>query len=166
MRRAFTLVEVLIVLAIVVILAAIIISSLNVGKNVVQSQVSRTDTELNQIHNALLMYYVENREWPDDVSRGLPNGLEEYLGPGEWPDAPFNSVSEYDWDNFTGSDGKQVLQISVRFCPLGNQSACQFPSADWASGFDYFSSYYYCVQGICRAHPNKPDSHPGYCMNC
>lgn len=165
-RSGFTLIELLIVVAIISVLAWIIVYAVNIPKTILNTQVTRTNVELEQIYDAVSLYYLANHVWPSDVSRGLPSGLEYYLGPGEWPDAPFNDVSEYDWDNFIGSDGNQVLQISVRFCPLGNSSACKFPNADWAENFDYYSSYYYCIQGICRAHPDKPDDHPGYCMNC
>lgn len=165
-KRGFTLIEVLIVVVIVTILASIVLFAINPGKSILNSQEARANTELNQIRTALFMYFYENKSWPADVSRGLPNGLEEYLGPGEWPDAPFNDVSEYDWDNFTGSDGNQVLQISIRFCPLGQPSQCKFPDAEWAEDFDYYSSYYFCVQGICKAHPDRPDNHPAYCVNC
>jgi len=164
--KAFTLTEIIIVIAIIMILLGIVILAINPGRQVLDTQVTRANAELTAIRDALYTYYYETREWPDDVNRGLPNGIEEYLGPGIWPYAPFNDVSEYDWDNFTGSDGNQVLQISIRFCPLGESDECQFPNADWAEDFDYYSSYYYCIKGICRAHPGKPDDHPGYCVNC
>lgn len=154
------------VVALMAILLAIMLWALNVPKIVFGTALTRTDAELTAIYRAVNLYKLKHGVWPDDVDRGLPNGIEEFLGPGEWPDAPLNDVSVYDWDNFTGSDGNQVVQISVRFCPLGNSSACQFPDVDWAEDFNYHSSYYLCIEGICRAHPGKPDNHPGYCMNC
>ena len=159
-------IEVILVVMLIAVLASIVIIAINPLKSILGATTARADVELHQIHDALYMYYFDNRFWPADVSRGLPSGLEFYLGPGEWPRAPFNDVSEYDWDNFTGSDGRQVLQVSVRFCPLGAPDECEFPRADWAANFDYHSSYYWCIQGVCKAHPNKPDDHPGYCANC
>ncbi|MFA5855652.1 MAG: type II secretion system protein [Candidatus Gracilibacteria bacterium] len=165
-KKSFTLIEVLLVVVIIAILAGIVIVAVNPLRMILGTNESRASAELLAIRDALYMYYYDNRKWPDDVSRGLPNGIEENLGAGEWPMAPFNDVSEYDWDNFIGSDGKQVLQISIRFCPLGRADQCEFPDADWAENFDYYSSYYFCIQGKCRAHPDKPDNHPGHCVNC
>ena len=25
---------------------------------------------------------------------------------------------------------------------------------------------YWCITGVCRAHPSSSDSHPAYCLNC
>jgi hypothetical protein len=58
------------------------------------------------------------------------------------------------------------LQISIRFCPVGQPSQCVFPQQSWAANFDINSSVYYCVEGACRAHVNQPANHPGYCVNC
>lgn len=165
-QKSFTLVEIILVVTLIAILGTIVVVAINIPKMMLGSVEARADSELKQIHDALYLYYYDNRAWPADVSRGLPSGLEFYLGDGSWPMAPFNDVSEYDWDNFIGSDGNQVLQISIRFCPLGDSAGCQFPNADWAEDFDYYSSYYYCIQGICKAHPSMPDNHPGYCTNC
>ncbi len=165
-KNAFTLIEIMIVIAIIAVLSGIVIIAINISRSMVTTHEARADAELNQIHDAVYFYFFENHVWPDDVNRGLPAGIEVYLGDGDWPEAPFNDVSEYDWDNFIGSDGNQVLQISIRFCPLGESDRCEFPNADWAEDFDYYSSYYHCIQGICRAHPGKPDGHPGYCTNC
>jgi hypothetical protein len=130
------------------------------------AKISRTEGELTEISKATYQFVVDNDGvWPNDVSRGIPPGIEDYLGPGEWPDAPWEG-SEYDWDNFIGSSGEEVYQISVRFCQLGQPETCKFPDEEWADEFDYHSSYFYCIQGKCRAHPGKPDTHPGYCVNC
>ena len=164
-RDAFTLIELLLVIALIAILSSLLYGRL--GGFLFKAREARALAELNQISSATKQMVIDlGGDWPADVSRGVPPGIEEYLGPGNWPDAPFNDVAEYDWDNFTGSDGKQVYQISIRFCPLGQSSLCQFPDAEWAENFDYHSSYYLCLQGKCKAHPGKPDDHPGYCVNC
>jgi len=168
-RQGFTLLEILLVMAIIS--AMYLIVSHYTGGIVglfEKAREARADAELNQIYDATYHWLIDRggTEWPADVNRGMPPGIEEYLGPGSWPDAPFNEVAEYDWDAFTGSDGKPVYQISIRFCPLGQPSQCKFPDLPWAADFDYHSSYYFCIEGRCRAHPGKPDNHPGYCMNC
>ena len=165
-KPGFTLLEVLIAITIIGILYATVYG--RVGQIVGLANEARAKAELAEMNKATNQMVIDNLgEWPADVHRGVPPGIEDYLGPGNWPDAPW-AGSEYDWDNFTGSDGQQVYQISIRFCEYGDSSGetCRFPDEPWATGFDYHSSYYYCIQGKCRAHPGKPDDHPGYCVNC
>ena len=102
----------------------------------------------------------------DDADRDLPPGIEEFLGPGEWPDAPWPG-SVYDWEAWEDPEtGDEIHQISIRFCPLGQAENCHFPNQDWAEDFDYYSSVYFCLEGVCRSHINRPVDHPGYCVNC
>lgn len=164
-KKGFTLIEILLVISILTTLFSIVFSA--AGGWLFNARAARARAELAELQKATKMMVIdEGGDWPADVDRGIPPGIEEYLGPGNWPQAPFNEVAEYDWDNFTGSDGKPVYQISIRFCPLGKPDECQFPDVEWAEDFDYHSSYYFCIQGKCRAHPGKPDNHPGYCVNC
>ena len=117
---------------------------------------------------ALEMYISSNNNgnYPDDVDRDLPSGVEQYLGAGQWPNAPWPG-SIYDWDNWTDPvTGQKIYQISIRFCPLGQPDQCRFPDRPWAANFDYYSSAYWCILGPCRAHISKPINHPGYCLNC
>ena len=165
-KRSFTLLELIVVILIFSTLASFVFVAIDVPRTLLRSREARTLLELRQISEALNFYLIDFGEYPGDVSRGLPSGIETYLGPGTWPEAPFTSVAEYDWDSFTGSDGEPVYQISVRFCPLNEPENCEFPDEEWAENFDYNSSYYYCIKGVCRSHPNRPDDHPGYCVNC
>lgn len=164
--QGFTIVELLIVVVIIGILAAVILATFNgITK---QSYNTRAKSELGSIAKAILVYQTINGRYPVDVSRGIPAEVTPYINgsTANWPNAPWpNSV--YDYDNFTGSDGNEVSQISVRFCPQGGPlSACTFPNESWAAGFGVDSSAYWCVTGKCKAHPNRPDNYPGYCMNC
>ncbi|MEK7218114.1 MAG: prepilin-type N-terminal cleavage/methylation domain-containing protein [Patescibacteria group bacterium] len=162
--RGFTLMEILIVIAILTILTSFIFG--RVGGAMEKARMSRARAELSEIAKATVQMAIDHQgTWPNDVDRDVPPGIQEYLGPGNWPYAPWPG-SVYDWDSFTGSDGKPAYQISIRFCPLGHPELCSFPDEPWAEDFNYFSSVYYCIQGKCRAHPSQPDSHPGYCLNC
>lgn len=164
--QGFTIVEILIVVVIVGILAAIVI----VGYIGITQRAyyNRTTTELHSIAEAINAFEVMNGRWPNDVSRGLPPEIAEYLtgSSDRWPDAPWpNSV--YDYDYFIGSDGKDVSQITIRFCPAGGPlSACTFPNEPWAAGFGVNSGAYWCVTGKCKSHPSELDTYPGYCVNC
>jgi prepilin-type N-terminal cleavage/methylation domain-containing protein len=162
----FTLVELLVVISIIGILSLLVLPYfLNARK---AAYTARAKAELKNIAIAMERFAIDNGGYPADANRGLPNGLEQYLGGGSWPNAPWpNTV--YDWDNWNSAaldyDPKvQTYQISVRFCTT--PSNCKFPDEPWAANFDYYSAAYYCVSGSCRSHSDMPLNHPGYCINC
>lgn len=165
----FTLMELMIVISIIGILAALIFPVFTSARNA--AYVARSKTEFKSIATALELYTnATGSQYPADVDRGLPPGLESYLGPGEWPEAPWPG-SVYDWDSWNAEDlayspQEPVRQISIRFCPLNQPALCKFPHEPWAVDFDYYSSVYYCISGSCRSHSSKPANHPGYCVNC
>jgi prepilin-type N-terminal cleavage/methylation domain-containing protein len=170
MKKGFTVLELLIVIAIIGILASVIIPSVNGGRE--KALKSRTLSELKTMATALELYRNDNNgNYPADVSRDLPPGLGAYLGGNQsaaWPDAPWPG-SVYDWDNWDDPDypGEKIYQISIRFCPAGGPlSACVFPPEPWAANFGVNSSYYYCIGGRCRAHLSEAYTYPGYCANC
>lgn len=159
-RRGYTIIELLIVIAIIAVLFSIVQSF--VFNSLKVARYTRAKAELNEVAKAAQMYAIEHGDYPADVDRAIPPGIQEYLGPGEWPDAPWKG-SVYDWDNVPEHG---YVQISIRFCPLGVPAECNFPVEDWAKNFDYHSSVYYCMRGPCRAHPNKSITHPALCINC
>ena len=164
--RGFTIVELLIVIVVISILAAITISTYN--GIIERTYQSRARSELSSIAKATQLFQVANGRYPADVSRGIPAEITPYINgsSSNWPTAPWpNSV--YDYDYYIGSDGNEVSQISIRFCPIGGPlSACTFPHESWVANFDVDSSVYWCITGKCRAHPAQPDTYPGYCLNC
>jgi len=166
-HTGFTLIELLVVISIIGLLSAIIFPSFIAARD--KAMFDRTIAEFRSIYTALELYADANQgQYPPDANRNLPPGIQAYLGPGVWPQAPFpNAV--YDWDAWAPSDlsfppFQQVYQISVRFCTAPN--VCTIPNEPWAAGFDYYSALYYCIQGPCRAHSSQPVSHPAYCVNC
>ena len=167
--RGFTLIELLVVISIIGILALIIFASLAGARE--NARVAQLKEEFHSLDNALELYASSNNgNYPPDVDRGLPPGLEKYLSGSAWPDAPWPG-SVFDWDAWAPTDlayppQSQVYQISVRFCPVGQPTQCQFPNESWAKDFDYYSSVYFCVSGPCRAHSSQPVDHPAYCINC
>ena len=162
----FTLVELLVVISIIGILTTLIFPVVSSARKAAYT--ARARAELRNIAVALERYALDNGGYPPDVNRALPPGLERYLAGGVWPPAPWPG-SIYDWDNWAPNDldyspKVQTYQISIRFCTSpGN---CAFPNEPWAVNFDYYSAAYYCVSGSCRAHSDKPTTHPKYCMNC
>lgn len=166
-HTGFTIVELLLVIVIIGILATVVVVAYNGATK--RSYVARASTELSAMSRGVQLYKLYNKDYPADVERNIPVGIFEFTdtpAASYWPNAPWPG-SVYDYDRFTGSDGNEVIQISIRFCPIsGPLSACKFPNETWATGFDLQSSAYWCIKGICRAHPDRPDNHPGYCLNC
>ena len=168
-KQVFTIAELLIVVVVIAILAAItIVAYTGFTKRAYKN---RAISEVSAIARAVNLYHADKGAYPADVERNIPVGIFDYTGnagaPTQWPLAPWPG-SVYDYDNFTGTDGQQVIQVSIRFCPLGGPlSACNFPDEPWViEGFDMQSSAYWCITGRCRAHPDSTDSHPAYCINC
>jgi prepilin-type N-terminal cleavage/methylation domain-containing protein len=164
MQKGFTLIEITIVVVVIGLLTTIVIVS--VGNPRERTYQTRAFAEMNTLANATRLYLEKYNDFPPDVNRDIPAGLNEFIDfEGEWPDAPWPG-SVFDYDNWT-IDGEQVVQISVRFCPIGGSiDECQFPDEEWADGFDVQSAAYYCLKGACRAHNSRPYNHPGYCINC
>lgn len=167
-RQGFTIAELLIVVVVIAILATItIVAYTGFSKRATKN---RAIAEVSAIARAVNLYHADKGTYPADVDRNIPVGIFDYTGseaaPSQWPMAPWPG-SVYDYDYFPGSDGNDVVQVSIRFCPIGGPlAACQFPSEPWAADFDLLSSAYWCISGICRAHRDTADDYPAYCINC
>ena len=164
--RGFTIVELLIVIVVIAVLASIaIVAYVGIRE---RATYNRAMNELSSLHKATLAFQAINERYPADVGRGIPSEIAPFINASadNWPKAPWPE-STYDYDYFVGSDGKEVVQMSVRFCPSGGPlSACRFPNEPWASNFDVNSSAYWCITGKCRAHSSEIDTYPSYCLNC
>jgi len=166
LKRGFTLIELLVVIAILGVLSSIIIASLSRSRS--EAAFARAKLEFRSIATAIELYTEDtNGVMPADVERNLPPGLEAYLSTRSWPSGPWPG-SFYDWDNWNDiyHPGQRIYQISIRFCPVNQPSQCRFPDEPWAVNFDDYSAVYYCIEGFCRPHKEKPADHPGYCVNC
>lgn len=161
----WTVIEILITVSIIAILANYVLPALQSARE--KATFARAMIEFTSVNESLNQYLNDYGEYPPDSNRDIPPGLEQYLAPGIWPEAAWKG-SVFDWDNWEDPDDstKRIYQISVRFCPIGQPDECRFPNEDWAENFDINSSVYYCIQGACRPHINRPIDHPGYCVNC
>jgi prepilin-type N-terminal cleavage/methylation domain-containing protein len=165
-KNGFTLIEILVTFSVIAFLVAIIVIGVNSYRE--NAYYSRASLETTELAKSLSFYLQEQNNYPDDVNRDLPAGLETYLPAGDWPNGPWPG-SVYDWENWDDPDhpGMKIYQISIRFCPIGGSlSECNFPKASWAENFDINSSLYYCISGACRAHISEPIDYPAKCINC
>lgn len=161
-NKGFSLIELIIAISIIGILSSIVIGVFSGSRE--KAYFARAQAEFRSIEHSLQLYLDDHDGvYPADASRNIPPGLEEYLGPGIWPDAPYPG-SVYDWENWT-IEGEKVYQISIRFCDIDGD-VCNFPDEPWAENFDSQSAVFYCFEGPCRSHNSQGHDHPGYCVNC
>jgi prepilin-type N-terminal cleavage/methylation domain-containing protein len=161
-KRGFTVIE--LVIAIVVIAVLSVLTIVYLGKARAKSKLSRVATELSQIAEAVTQYAEDNNyQYPPDVSRNVPPGLEKYLENGTWPKSVWPH-GVFDWDNWVSSDGQQVYQISYRLCDTNDPIAYCSDSTLFPN-FVRNSAIYYCISGPCAPHKDTPTV-PGYCVNC
>ena len=165
LHQGFTLIELLVVIAIIAILSQLVVSYIFSAREA--SFKARADSEFRTFAAALEEWRSRNYwQYPGDVDRNIPPGLEENLAPGEWPEGPWPQ-SVYDWDVWNIPGEETIYQLSIRFCPIGGPiEDCRFPQTEWAEDFEVNSAYFYCFGGPCRSHENEPRDYPGYCMNC
>lgn len=169
-NSGFTIIEILVVVTVIAIIAALVISNIPRGRE--RAYLTRSQAELTTLATAARLYAQKYDVYPEDVSRSIPAEIKEFIAKGnqgdEWPDAPWpNSVYDYESWDIDGDTKMETIQISIRFCPVGGPiGACKFPSEPWATGFGINSAYYYCIKGYCRSHQSEAVSYPGYCYNC
>ncbi|MCA9378984.1 prepilin-type N-terminal cleavage/methylation domain-containing protein [Candidatus Dojkabacteria bacterium] len=158
--KGFTLMEVILVIAILSILLGTTYLIFNPTEKIEESQQSQALSELREIGRALGFFALDNGYYPADVSRGLPTGLEPYLNAqGNWPDGPLPG-SVYDYDNWSGqtcidSAASGSIQITLREVPGRNPDQ----SNVWA--------WYYVLEGKGTPHcTNASEWDKGECINC
>lgn len=181
--NGFTLVEVVAVMLVIGILAAITYSYA-VPRYRDRTYMVRGYSEMNTMANALTLYVSKYNDYPADVVRSVPPGIQEFLQQqynGYWPNAPWpGSVYDYErWDDWTYHDAGEasgpIIQISVRMCDQGDNATCFANANKYLKGYvadsilahwDSYSAVYYCIHGPCRSHQTQPANWPGYCINC
>lgn len=152
--KGFTLVELIVVIAIIGVLATLLLIWINPSKVLEKANYSATAQALNQIAKAAQIYSTIYGTLPADTNRNIPTEFMQYLGAGSWPNGPF-SGSVYDWDNWSdqtcwdGSTG--IIQVTLR------------QVNKYKGKTDY--TIYYVIQGVGIPHCSD-SSAKGECLNC
>lgn len=68
MKKGFTLLEILLVIAMIGILAAIVIIAINPNQQLAKARDATRQNDVNKIANALEQYLIDNGEYPGDVT--------------------------------------------------------------------------------------------------
>jgi prepilin-type N-terminal cleavage/methylation domain-containing protein len=94
--RAFTLVEVMVVVAVIGLLVALVLPSFAKARE--QSKISAMTEQLRMAYAAFQEYAIDYGTYPPDVNRGVtPSGMSGYLGTLNWA-APTALGATWDWD--------------------------------------------------------------------
>ena len=162
-KRGFTLSELMIVITLITILA--FLATVSFLRFRQRSKLARVSVQLADVPTALTQYAEDNNyQYPADVSRSVPPGLERYLVDGVWPKSVWPE-GVFDWDNWIHpTTSQQIYQITYRLCDLDDPIAsCSDPVL--FPNFVRHSGIFYCISGPCLPHISYPTV-PAYCVNC
>lgn len=126
-RRGFTLVEILIVVVILGVLAAIVVpQAANAMGDVRQTSFAR---QVQLFADAAVLHRSQNGFWIGDGGSGvIPDGFEDYIDPEAWENGtPIDGL----WDSETRPDYDITLGIGVHF-----QDAATRKDADYMTAVD------------------------------
>lgn len=153
--KAFTLIELVVVIALIGLLSGGLLIQLKPESKIEEATYRKAEYELGEIANAINYYLLDYGEFPDDVWRNIPSGLEEYLPGGvNWPEGPYpGSVYDYDnWEDETCWNGETgIIQITLR-------------EVDDFQGHDDYTLYF-VIRGKGIPHCSN-SSTKGQCINC
>jgi len=100
-RQGFTLVEIMIVVAIIGLLAAIAIPSFARARE--RAQATRVANDLVKFGDAFTLYAMEKGTYPADTHLVLPPGMDAYISQGRWDDCVIGGG--YNWEGPSWGEG-------------------------------------------------------------
>lgn len=154
-QKGFTLIEVIMVVALISVLSGTIIIITNPPEKIREAREAQTKKEMRVIAEVSQAYLARNGVYPSESTNAIPADLIDTLPNGrDWINGPFPG-STWDWENWVGTacwnGATDVLQISLRGVD------------NYAANDDHI--LYYVIQG--SGIPDCNDSNAeGTCLNC
>lgn len=156
-RKGMTLIELMIVVSILAILAAIVIPTFSNATD--DARATYAVSTMKVLANALERYHAEHDDWPADVSPGsFPSELEPYLVNTDFDNDVNGGV--WDYENWIGrgvtmSDGRRVgIALTIRSGDNADYLAIdqQIDDGDLSTGNVQYGSFYSpCLLYLVRA---------------
>lgn len=135
-RRGFTLVELVVVVAVIAFLAAI--AAPNLQRAIVKARAAEAVSDLQVVRVAVLNYHADLHTYPKDATRGkVPTGLANYLPQG------FSLTQKYwtvDYDNWSAqAQGFVGLTVITKDKGVGQEMVRMLRPNAWTNGSDKFT---------------------------
>lgn len=174
-KLGFTLIEILLTVAIIAVLATIVAALINVPGQTAKAKIAADKDRLADIGKAIELFRIDKGYYPADEQRGImPAGLDPYITGNDTVNFPAAKVGgcAYDYENW--QDGRTCslitppypVQITLR-CYLGDSPDAKriAPPGYTAGGYHIWyvldgNGYYACNPG------DLGPGESGECMNC
>ena len=125
MKKGFTLIELIVVIAIIAVMGAVIAP--NAFKSIEKAKIAATVQDLNSIKTAAGAYFTDMSAWPTSAAN-FTTGSGAWDGPylDKWPEGNRWPGSVYTWNNVIGTSfgpGANIAERSISVSNLGTAVA-------------------------------------------
>jgi len=170
-RKGFTLIEMLIVIALIGILAGVVISVINIPKTQARSRDSKRVGDIKRIQTALELYFADNRRYPVNTSFSYVHTALSSISPTYIDQIPLDPLNGQNTSNtssmrcmnnnyvhgyyyISNSNGAKYVITTIMELPLSNQDPswcsnvpnCDYELSGIQCGGSFDKLHCYCAQ--------------------